>query len=201
MDAYTQSQLRERGWTVAAINRFLGEPDYVGGWSRTYYLYTEARVHAAEMTDQYRAWREASLARTARSKASASRRRAQLLQALQDWHPDFDIAEDVTLGEVIGDGIEAYNLHQRATRDEPYWADRKSDRAFLDRITVNYLRHNVTDYDDMLQELRGRVGVRDAEDLFRERVYEAIASRFPELAEECGRQLRHRRAAGTGGAQ
>jgi len=57
---------------------------------------------------------------------------------------------------VIDDGIEAYNVHQRATRDEPCRADRKSDRALLDRITVNYLRHNVTNYDDMLQELRGK---------------------------------------------
>ena len=40
MDAYTQTQLRERGWTIAAINRFIGEPDEVGGWSRTYYVWT-----------------------------------------------------------------------------------------------------------------------------------------------------------------
>ena len=193
--SYTQTQPRERGWAVAAIRRFLGEPDHVGGWSRTYYLYASERVHAAEQTPEYRAWQEQGAARSARSKASAIRGRKRRLRSLHGWKPDFDVADDVSLDDVIDEAIDDHTAWQDTYRDEPNYASRQSDPRFLHRKAVNYLRHSVTDYDDMLRSLRGRVGVRDAENLVRERVYDAIATRFPSLASECDTQLRRRRAA------
>ena len=67
-----------------------------------------------------------------------------------------------------------------------------TDRGFLDRVTVNYLRHVRTNYDELLASLHGKVGIEEAKELVRERVYEAIASTYPDLAAECSRQERAR---------
>lgn len=54
-------------------------------------------------------------------------------------------------------------------------------REFLNRITVNYLRHECTDYDYELSEIAGKVGVQDAHDILKERVNEAIYEAYPTL--------------------
>jgi hypothetical protein len=43
----------------------------------------------------------------------------------------------------------------------------QSDPAFLERITVNFIRHELTEYDESLQEVAGRMGVDEAMALMR----------------------------------
>lgn len=69
---------------------------------------------------------------------------------------------------------------------------RRTDK-FFDRIEVNFLRHEGTTYDDELEEYFNKTGVGQAVDMVRERVYELIATSYPHLREECGRQLEQRR--------
>jgi hypothetical protein len=72
------------------------------------------------------------------------------------------------------------------------WASAGDDPAFLKRITVNYIRHNLTRYDRELEDLAGKVGVRKAVMVIRRRVYDAIARVYPRYAAECERQWRGR---------
>jgi hypothetical protein len=58
-----------------------------------------------------------------------------------------------------------------------------SDDVPTDRLVVNYLRHQCTDYDEDQTQERHREAC------------EAIAKRFPWLAEECTRQIKCRAAA------
>ncbi|MFI6942038.1 hypothetical protein ACIBI4_22430 [Streptomyces sp. NPDC050418] len=67
-----------------------------------------------------------------------------------------------------------------------------SDRPALDRWQVNYLRHQLTHYDELLDGLHGKTGRAAAETLLRQRIYTAIAETYPFLAHECERQLRER---------
>ena len=67
------------------------------------------------------------------------------------------------------------------------------DPVFLDRITVNYIRHELTQYDGALVEVAGQTGIQQAVDAIRARVYEAIADAYPMLADECTRQLERKR--------
>jgi hypothetical protein len=60
----------------------------------------------------------------------------------------------------------------------------------LDRACVNYIRHELTDYDSRIKDLTSR------EELIlftRCGYYSAIAKAYPWLREECNRQLVHRR--------
>src|SRR4249920_1196998 len=85
--------------------------------------------------------------------------------------------------------IEAYN--------EWHWdGDGTAEDApaeFLERITVNFIRHNLTAYDRALEEVAGRVGIASAvqsKDLLSHR--RAIGESYPALADECSRQLMRR---------
>jgi hypothetical protein len=75
-DAVSIAGLIQRGWTRAAIERFLGEPDRVepnplfrnGAPMR---LYLTARAEAAEHTTEFAAWRSESARRSATARAKA----------------------------------------------------------------------------------------------------------------------------------
>ncbi len=67
-------------------------------------------------------------------------------------------------------------------------ASRDSDPDFLERIQVNFLRHELTNYDWHLGQLKGYTGVEEARGRVRERVLDAIAEAYPDLASECSRQ-------------
>ena len=60
---------------------------------------------------------------------------------------------------------------------------------FLRRITVNMLRHRYSSYERRLEDVYGKVGVREAYAVINQKVYDAIAVAYPALAEECRAQL------------
>ena len=101
------------------------------------------------------------------------------------------------LDELQEEAIESYNnfhsilLIERGHDYDP--ASKESDPAFLERITVNYIRHHLTEYDDHLEEVAGKVGISQAIDAIRDRVYDEIAKQYPEYAQECKRQIRYRK--------
>jgi hypothetical protein len=60
--------------------------------------------------------------------------------------------------------------------------DRDVPPDAAERLAVNYLRHELTAYDDHLAALYRRVGKDAACDAINEKVYEAISRAYPELA-------------------
>lgn len=110
-----------------------------------------------------------------------------------------DVAESIAtirppkrlpLPELVRLACEDYN--QRLSRREDSWemqeASPDSDKAFLDRICVNYLRHaSETGYDEARYQ-EGKVGGDGVYEPVRRKVFKEIAKVYPELAEECRRQ-------------
>jgi hypothetical protein len=90
------------------------------------------------------------------------------------------------LEEVAGAGKGV--LMARGHDYEP--ASAQSDPAFLEQITINYIRHNLTVYETHLKEVAGQSGISEAERVVRRRVYDEIAAQRPDYAEECKRQMR-----------
>src|SRR4051794_11067818 len=71
--------------------------------------------------------------------------------------------------------VDAYNDRLIDTeRFEAEPASETSDPAFLERITVNFIRHELTAYDQELETVAGRVGVQDAVQAIRRKVFAAI---------------------------
>jgi hypothetical protein len=64
---------------------------------------------------------------------------------------------------------------------------------FLNRITVNYLRHSVSCYEQKLLKIKGKTGKEKALEIIREKVYDKISECYPFLKDECLDQMESRR--------
>ena len=67
-----------------------------------------------------------------------------------------------------------------------------ADNKFIDRIKVNYIRHNLTDYDFLVEQASILEGSQEAIMLIKKRVYSEIAKAYPALKKECENQFARR---------
>ncbi len=190
--------LKERGWTEALIKQFLGEPDVLK--PNPYYrkaapmqLYSPARIEQAESQE---AWQQAKARASVRSQASkmmAARKATELVERAEQMRITVQRLPRET---VMEEAIASYNAFhwEIAWRHGDIWepATEQSDPAFLERITVNYIRHHLTSYDTHLEQVAGQSGVRQAGKLIRRRMYDEIARAYPGYAGECQRQMQAR---------
>jgi hypothetical protein len=156
-------------------------------------LWALQRVTEAEATELFTARQAKAGARSQRGRVTASRKRDELLAAVKARPaPQVPV---FTRGELIRLACASYNALQVARgRYDHEPATPGSDQAFLDRIAVNYLRHELTSYEAELAGLFGKVGKVEAAGVIREIVYDAIAAAYPHLAPECREQLSGRKA-------
>ncbi|MFC8511862.1 hypothetical protein [Streptomyces sp. NPDC057257] len=194
------------------VRQLLGEPDllrdnpYVRTGPQTR-LYAVKRVEDAERSDEFRAASAAAARRSHAAQAAAQRRRREVLARVA--------AEPIDVPRIAPRRLARLAVEHRNRRDEERTAyayerwDRVSDPATdesadpdpdshpdshphpaaLTRWKVDYLRHRLTRYHDLLDELFGRTGRAAAERLLRRRIYAAISEAYPDLAQECERRL------------
>ncbi|MEY9990544.1 hypothetical protein ABIE67_002576 [Streptomyces sp. V4I8] len=192
--------LRARGWTPGMMRQLLGEPDLLR--TNPHFraapqtrLYSIERVVAVERSEEFRAASAAAARRPAAARAAALHRRREVLLRIA--------AEPIEVPRLAPDRLAALAVEHRNRLEEertswrwghvpdPATVDGADPHA-LARWKVDYLRHRLTRYDKILDELYGRTGRAAAEELLRHRFYAAIAKAHPALARECERQLRER---------
>lgn len=193
--------LKDRGWTPALIQRFLGEPDETA--PNPHYrtaapmrLYLVSRVEACEQTEAWQTARATTQQRQQRAVAVAAGQReavlarvAALTIAVQDVEPDaLTHAACRHYNRRQEDWEEGRHDRGQFDNQPRLPASPDSDPAFLARITVNYLRHQGTSYERQLEQLFGKVGADAGRARVKKRVLEAIAEAYPHLASECARQ-------------
>ncbi|GGP87813.1 hypothetical protein [Streptosporangium pseudovulgare] len=197
---FTVVELRERGWSPAMIRALLDPPDQLAPnpvfrSAAPMRLYEAKRVLLAEETEAFTALRARAERRSRTALLAAERRRGETLAGLA--------AVPVTVPVVAWNALARKAVDHRNHRDTERARHRPDhvpdparvtdvDESTLRRWVVNYLRHELTVYDGTLGELFGKVGRAEATRLLRRRIYEAIARTYPQLADECGRQLRLR---------
>ena len=194
----SKSTLKSRGWTDKSIESFLKKPDKTT--KNPYYtsaspmkLYLTSRVLVAEQSGEYIAFQKVSNKRKASSLKATQTKKKQLLQRIKECRIELERKSPT---EVKQDAIVSYNdfkeqmLWEREHEYTP--ATENSDDEFLNRITVNYLRHNLSNYDDQLAAIFGRVGVGDAYAILNEKIYAKIAETYPHLREETEKQLKRK---------
>ena len=153
-------------------------------------LWSAERVADAEADPGFTARKSRAQNRSASSAKAAGRKRDKLLETVSAVAIS---APQMSWNMLVRGACAHYNALQlaRGNYDDDQ-ATPNSDPAFLDRIAVNYLRHELSDYEPELAKLFGQVGRADATSVVRKRVYNAIADAYPDLAGECNRQLRDR---------
>ena len=182
-DNFCKSELKERGWTDSLIRDHLGQPcrsKHVRGHKHPMLLYSKARVLEAEASPSFSEQQIRSQARSEIAKQSAARRAKSTREAAATLR--FKVIK-MSPSRLLGEAIASY-------RQRTGWhVTRNDDLAFLERLQVNYARHELTSYDEVLPLFDGEIGVADAKQVIRQAVYAAIADAYPHLAEECDRQL------------
>lgn len=191
-DYISKAGLKGRGWTDKGISQFL--PSWDKEAPNPYYrkaspmkLYLLVRVEAVEQTEPFKTFQQASLTRKSGAAKAVNTKKAMLMTELNSWKI---VVKSKPLENVQKSAIREYNNHQASLeRDDGYFATPDSNKDFLDRITVNHLRHGLSNYEKRLDALFGKVGTHQAYPILHKKVMEAIASKYPELAAECQKQI------------
>lgn len=197
---YNRSQLKERGWTDTAIDRFMKSPDLLSKNRRRrgakIKLYDKDRAHTAESSPAWKAWKQKSQKRSDAMKASAAKKRNETLSEVNTVLDTLHLSNDVTgLDYATLKSKASENFlrieNNRAQRRKNYTPEKITSRRtdkFFHRIITNWLRHDGTTYDSRLDELFNKIGVNDGKVMIRTRIYDLIAQEYPYLADECERQ-------------
>jgi hypothetical protein len=182
------SALKERGWTNAAVRKFLGTADFTKPnpfyrTGPTMKLYRLARVITAESTVEFLAFKVVAERRSKSATDAAAKRREETLAWAE--RVDIDVQKHSSLSRVRNQAIRHYNDRAEWGYDS---ASTESDPRFLDRITVNFLRHELSNYESLLADKFGRVGADEAYSVLKVRILSAIGATYPELQPEASRQ-------------
>ena len=182
--------LKERGWTDSMINALLPTPDYKR--RNPYYrcagamkFYSNRRVMLAEQSDEWK-----------RRKAIAERRSEAATDAAdRRWEKMEKFVERIAPPRLRKKPLEKIRKAAYASWSAMRSARGKStdpleciDPATLDRISVNYIRHELSSYDQLLDTVKGSVGADYAREALRTAVLTSIADAYPELADEVALQ-------------
>jgi len=149
-------------------------------------LWDADRVAAAEEGPEFAGRLEQSRTRSAAAAAAAGRKRADLIaqaSAIRIRVPQ------VPWDDLVRQACSHYNRLHADRGDYVRTASAADSPEFLQRITVNYLRHERTTYEAELDAVYRKVGTAAAEPVIRRRAYAAIAEAYPGLAAECEWQL------------
>lgn len=187
---FTQSALLEQGWTKGLISKFFPEPDaqatnpkYRG--AAPVKLYSVEKVNAVIQTEEYRLAREKVEKRKLAAKKAVNSKRAN---SLAKYEKDVE--------KISVERIPLDKLRTLALDDKQDWYDLNLSERFaydadentVRRWMVNYVRHNMTMYDNLLIDWKGLVGIRNMYVSLHAQVLDKIAKVYPELHEECERQ-------------
>lgn len=204
IELLTQTQVKERGWTLGLIKKLLGTSDATS--PNPFYkkaapvqLYAVSRVEAVEATAEF----QQALAKVA-VRSQAAKRAAEVRQEARREAMAPIIERQDAVGTAIGQSFDIIveQLPPEKLRSlalAGLSADKQSDQGQIDRAIVNYIRHQLTRYDALLyylsreaEELKGTAVGAIAFRTVRRRIFEEIAKVYPEYAEECKRQMEAR---------
>jgi hypothetical protein len=194
----TKTELKKRGWTDRAIDIYLSDSDKVVRNKRyvnapPMHLYLKSRVEGLESCPEYLRYLSQHTTKRIGAQKGVSTKKDRLIKEVQSWAI---LLKPERAHTITQSALLEYNRYHP---DEP--ASHNNSIAFLNRITVNYLRHKLTNYDEKLNALFGKVGKDEAYQLLNQMIYKKISEQYPELATECKRQLVQKYKRGNNGSR
>jgi hypothetical protein len=185
----TKTELKKRGWNDELIGKYLPEPYVTKNpyYSRmSMYLWKEKDVLEAEQNEEFLDRLEKRNVYQKRA-AAAVRTKEEKMRVILNAAIEHIKVEEHDYEEVVKRALKAkqnwYDITDQYDRDV-----RNADSRTVQRWTVNYIRHNLTDYDEFLYNAKGKTGILFAYPLYRRAVLDRISDAYPYLCEECERQ-------------
>lgn len=177
---------KERGWTELLIRRFLKVPDLIV--DNPHYksappmrLYLIEKVEKIEATPEFKVMMESANGRKNKANQAVDTKRNKIMAHVNGLRIEVpEMEEDELKKRAVksyNDFKEAKAMHRDDYEFEP--ATIHADDVFLNRISLNYLRHRCTKYENELRKIFGKVGVDDAYAVLKERINNAILEKYP----------------------
>lgn len=185
----TKTEIKtRRKWTESLIVKYLPEPDLIKNnpvfrGTTEMKLYKVSRIDEIEKSEMFLIDFQKTTLRRERSKKMVRTKTDNLLNKISNISIS---VEEYNRQELIKLVIDSYN--QRNNHKEPI-SQRETDQATMERLMVNYIRHQLTSYDYILMELYSKVGKEHAYKLLNKRIYKSIGDVYPYLIEECALQI------------
>ena len=183
------TDLKERGWTNSMVEKLLPEPmlfpnpRYRSAAPMKRWWIEE--VEAVEQTQEFQILFQKAAKRRASGYAVAAKRRVETMNMVNN------VIENLQV-QVLPKNV----LERETLGAKEYWESQKSNfegiynvsDQVLVRWEVNFIRHNLTNYDYVLNNLVGLVGKAEAYDILKTAVLDKIGMTYPYLKTECERQ-------------
>lgn len=177
------SQLKERGWTTSIIKKLNLTHDKEK--TNPFYkcvspmkLYNLSKVIEAEKTPEFTELIEKSEKR----KLSAAKAINTKLQNIKDYVHSIEIElPDIPAPQVFEMAINHYNDYHlnKWNYDGKYIRSYKDlDNETLIRLTANLIRHHFTDYDSLLEEKYGKVGIDYFHDYLKGKINKMVREKY-----------------------
>lgn len=200
---FTQSDILALGWTKKLINDYLPDPVL----RKNPFYSSAAPMKTWNKDDVFRIMEQedfkAAFAKAQKRKESASRaaskavetKKQNLLKNTEAFVNSITIRvidDEKLIKKAKRNAYDEYCLkHPDMYVEYSYYAH--AEETDVNRWVVNYIRHQLTSYDERLFTFRGKVGKEDAAVLLRELILERIAEVYPKYKEECKDQIKTRR--------
>ena len=181
-----------RKWTDRLIKKYMPVPDAIKNnphfrRASEMKLYKISRVESIEKKELFIIdFQKTTLRRKSSSKMVRTKKDNLLIQI-----SELPISvEIIPRNELVLLVIDNYNKNKDDNKG--YSSFRDFDQSKLERLTVNYIRHELTSYDQCLGLIFSKVGKKEGYRLLKERIYKCISESYPELTGECTLQLRRK---------
>ena len=179
---FTKSELAKR-WSLKLIEKYFPlcsqrkpSPYYKSGSPMQ--LYDVNKVAKIESTEAFKADYKATSKRKETAQKTVETKREQLMSYAREIKISIPTLEKDKLIKKACYHYNERNSWKELTYDDYSKATPSSDEEFLKRITINYLRHQLTHYDDELSKFFKKVGVEEAHDILKNRINEAIKQKY-----------------------
>lgn len=194
---FTITEVRKKGFTDRLIRMLLPEPERVRNpmyaSSPPMKLFREEDVLRAMQTKEFLEAQEKRQARKEAARKATLTRKQHLLDAVNESLSKLQIKQ-----------LPFEEVKRRALREKQEWnmwcgsfetvpMDGSSvNKKTLDRWCVNYIRHQLTVYDEVLEQLERKTGKQEAYELAFTTILNKIGEVYPMLQEECERQIQQK---------
>lgn len=187
----SKSKILERGWTETLISRFLGEPELLK--PNPYYksaspmkLWSQKTVEEIEKTAEFQVAREKMFQCRASAARAAATKRAATIKCTREAIQSIRVV--IINQDVLKRKALAFVRDRHLRQDGCFFSPEDAGEATIQRWMVNYIRHNLTKYDRILDSNFRKVGKFEVYPEIKVAVMDRIAEAYPYLKDECERQ-------------
>lgn len=193
VEKLTKTQVKELGFSDRLIDSLLPEPElrdnpfyrFAGAPMK---LWRKDDVDRAMDTDEFREHLKKREKRSQAARKAVETKRKRTMEHVEELIPQIRVQGGWTEEEIRDAARRSHNDWEIAKGNYGDLSFMCTDKPTVDRWMVNFVRHELTDYDHELYDMKGMTGVDEAHDLYHDAVLSAIAKAYPFLKKECNRQ-------------